>query len=50
MDLFRIAEQNGLVVEKVLEKLMDRVLFDRDPGISLYDGHLIRILTNRKTG
>ena len=35
MDFFRIAEQSGLVVEKILEKPMDWILFDKDPGVSV---------------
>ena len=33
---FDVARQGGFVVEKILEKLMDKVMFDEDPGVSLF--------------
>jgi len=30
---FPLAEENGLIVEKLFQKTMDRVLFESDPGV-----------------
>lgn len=34
LDFFRIVKEHGFVVEKILEKLLDEVLFETDPGVS----------------
>jgi nicotinamide N-methyltransferase len=36
LDFFRLCKQSGLYVEKILEKEMEKVLFERDPGVSTH--------------
>jgi EEF1A N-terminal glycine/lysine methyltransferase len=36
MDFFRVATESGLRLEKVLEKEMDNLMFESDPGVSLF--------------
>jgi nicotinamide N-methyltransferase len=36
MDFFRLARESGFKVEKVLEKVMDKVLFEKDRGVSTH--------------
>lgn len=33
LDFFRIADEGGFVVEKLFEKVMDKVMFEEDPGV-----------------
>jgi EEF1A N-terminal glycine/lysine methyltransferase len=33
LSFFEKAEEGGLLVEKILEKVMDKVLFENDPGV-----------------
>lgn len=35
LDFFRLADEGGFVVEKTFEKVMDKVMFEKDPGVSL---------------
>lgn len=38
---FDLANENGLHVERVLERVMDKVMFENDPGVSEHeDGQL----------
>lgn len=32
---FDLARESGFVVEKIFEKIMDKVMFEEDPGVSL---------------
>lgn len=32
---FELAREGGFEVEKILEKVMDKVMFEEDPGVSL---------------
>jgi nicotinamide N-methyltransferase len=34
LDFFRIAKEQGLSVEKILEHVVDKVMFEEDPGVS----------------
>jgi nicotinamide N-methyltransferase len=34
MDFFRLANENGFKVNPVLEKIMEKVLFEKDRGVS----------------
>ncbi|KAK9560559.1 Protein N-terminal and lysine N-methyltransferase efm7 [Aspergillus fumigatus] len=42
---FPLAEQNGFQVTKIFEKVMDKVLFENDPGVGLTFSHIMRLLT-----
>lgn len=33
LNFFKIAEEGGFVVEKIFEKVMDKVMFEEDPGV-----------------
>jgi nicotinamide N-methyltransferase len=35
LDFFRVADEGGLAVEKMFEKLLDKPLFKNDPGVCL---------------
>lgn len=48
---FDLARENGFVVDKVLEKVMDKVMFEEDPGVSMsVHQRLILTLTTMNTG
>jgi nicotinamide N-methyltransferase len=34
LDFFRVASEAGLVVEKIMEHVVDKVMFEEDPGVS----------------
>jgi nicotinamide N-methyltransferase len=34
LDFFRVAKENSLHIEKILEKELDNVMFENDPGVS----------------
>lgn len=34
MDFFRVVQEHGLTVEKILEKELEKLLFENDPGVS----------------
>jgi nicotinamide N-methyltransferase len=44
---FELAREKGFVVEKTFEKVMDKVMFEEDPGVSLLGSWRFRRRTNK---
>lgn len=36
MTFFKLAAEGGFVVNKVLEEIMEKAMFEEDPGVSFY--------------
>jgi EEF1A N-terminal glycine/lysine methyltransferase len=43
---FPLAEENGFVVKKAFEKVLDKVLFEDDPGVCFSSTHMTYIRSN----
>lgn len=41
---FDLAHESGFVVTKTFEKVMDKVMFEKDPGVSLSASHDVHVL------